>query len=443
VEAADFGSGTSWNSLKTIHGGLRHLARADVAALRESARDRTALLRIAPAVVEPLAFLVPTYGHGLRGREAFAVLMRINDLLTRGRNAGLPPDRRIPAGRLLVPEEALERVPGLDPRGLSGAALWHDGQVASSERLLLGFLRAAAGAGAALASQAEATALVMDGGRVAGARVWDREGGAELQVRARLVVNATGPALDRVQRWAGIQRAPVPLLRACNLVLRRRVVASAAVGGWGAGRFLFVVPWSGRSIVGTAYVPAEGGTDDPAAAFLHEAASAFPWAEITPDDVTLVHRGLVPGRGGAHGLFSRGRVIDHEAEDSVPGLVSLLTVKYTTARAAAEKVVDLAAARLGRALPRCATATTPLEWARPLPGTLEDQARAAAREEMALHLEDAVLRRLDLGTAGPPRRSEVDRVAATMAAELGWDARRRQEEQEVLARAVTAAAATW
>src|SRR6185436_6212419 len=66
VEAADFGSGASWNSLKTVHGGLRHLQRADVVGLRESARERRALLRMAPALIRPLSFLVPTYGHGMK-----------------------------------------------------------------------------------------------------------------------------------------------------------------------------------------------------------------------------------------------------------------------------------------------------------------------------------------------------------------------------------------
>src|SRR5262245_51969267 len=86
VEASDFGSGVSWNSLKTIHGGLRHLQRADLGQARESMRERRALLRIAPEIVRPLPFLVPTYGHGLRGREAFAMALRLHDLIGFDRN---------------------------------------------------------------------------------------------------------------------------------------------------------------------------------------------------------------------------------------------------------------------------------------------------------------------------------------------------------------------
>jgi glycerol-3-phosphate dehydrogenase len=112
--------------------------------------------------------------------------------------------------------------------------------------------------------------------------------------------------------------------------------------------------------------------------------------------------------------------------------LSLLGVKYTTARAGAEKAVDLALARLGRRAVRCRTALTPLAEARPLAGTRREQALRAVREEMALHLSDAVLRRLDLGGAGPPESSSLEVVRLTMAEELGWDGRKVGEESRRL-----------
>ncbi len=430
VEAADFGSGASWNSLKTIHGGLRHLQRGDLAGLRESARERSALLRIAPALVRPLPFLVPTYGHGRRGREVLAAGLLANDLLTLDRNRGLAPDAQLPRSRTLSRTEVLARVPGLDPSGLTGGALWYDAQVSSSERLLVGFLEAAASAGAALANYAPAVALRRDGARVRGARVRDLETGTEVDVRARMVVNAAGPDAAAVLGLAGLDPPAVPLLQAANLVLRRPVVSGQAVGSESEGRFLFLVPWAGRAMVGTDYRPADEGPVD-VDAFFETARRAFPWAGLDRADVGVVHRGRVPGES-ASALWTRGRVIDHEREHGLAGLVTVLSVKYTTARAAAEQAVDLVCRRLGMTAEPSLTRFTPLTAAVPSDGTLEERARQAVEQEAAVHLTDAVLRRLDLGTAGSPSGADVAAVLAVMAARLGWSEERQRDERRAL-----------
>lgn len=432
VEARDFASGVSWNSLKTIHGGLRYLQTLDLRRMRSSIRERSALLRVAPELVRPLPFLVPTYGHGAKGREALGMAMLLGDLVSADRNRDLPPERRLPPGRLLSPSETLELAPELPREGLSGGALYYDAQVQSSERLLIAMLRAADESGALLANQAEVTGLLVERGRVRGARLRDHAGGSDLELRAALTVNAAGPACDRLLALAGLQRPPLPLLRAWNLVLSRAVTGPQALGMRSGGRYLFAVPWSGRSLIGTAYEDAGRATADSWRAFVAEAAAAFPWAGLREQDVAVVHCGLVPGSGDASGLATRTLLFDHESEDRLPGLVSVVGVKYTTARGVAERVVDLACARLARRTAPCRTAVTPLGHARPLEGTLEQRARAAARDEMALRLDDAVLRRLDLGTAGLPADDELAAVAAALGAELGWDPARQAAEIERL-----------
>jgi glycerol-3-phosphate dehydrogenase len=263
--------------------------------------------------------------------------------------------------------------------------------------------------------------------------VHDREGSGAIELRSRLVLNASGPWAEALVAGAGIAAKPTPRLRAVNLVLRKALVSAQALGGRGDGRYVFLVPWRGRSIVGTGYEAAEQASDDGGiGAFLAEARRAFPWAGLERLEVVLAHRGLVPGRGGAAGLLTRGRLVDHESADGLPGLISIQSVKYTTARASAEAAVDLVLRRLSRPAPPSRTAITPLGHARPLAGPLAEQARAAAREEMALHLTDAVLRRLDLGTAGPPAPEDVHIVSEAMASELGWDAARVEREKAAL-----------
>lgn len=421
VEKGDFGSGTSWNSLKTIHGGLRHLQRLEISLLRESVRERRAFLRIAPSLVRPLSFLVPTYGHGLRGKAAFTLGLLLNDLLASDRNDGLPEADRIPRSRMLSPAEVCEQVPGVPRQGLSGGALWTDAQVQGSERLLLAFLHAASDAGAAIANAVEVTALTRDGSRVSGASAKDHEGGGEITLRARVVLNAAGPGAAGLLRRAGLERPRIPLLRAWNFVLRRPVASRLAVGAGSGGRYLFLVPWRDRSIVGTDYESAEGpGDPQRQQRFLDDVRQAFPWAGISAEDVALVHAGLVPGAGGADGLWSHSLLVDHEAEDGLQGLVSVVGAKYTAARAAAEKAVDLAFRRLAFAAPPCRTADTPLPKARLPGGPLDQQVLAAVREEMALTLADVVMRRTTLAAAGPPAEAEVVSVLAVMAREKGW-----------------------
>src|SRR5207245_924515 len=133
-----------------------------------------------------------------------------------------------------------------------------------------------------------------------------------------------------------------------------------------------LVPWRGRTIVGTAYD--EPGPEDGEASFLRQAASAFPWAGIEPRDVALVHRGRVPGRAGT--LANDDLVLDHEAEDGTAGLISVQLSKLTTARAAAERAVDVVCRRIRRETPGCRTASTLLPVP-PSDGSLEERARRA------------------------------------------------------------------
>jgi glycerol-3-phosphate dehydrogenase len=403
-------------------------------------RERRALLRIAPELVRPLGFLVPTRGHGGESRAALAAGLAANDLLGFDRNVGVPEGRRIPRGRILSREDALALVPGLPRDGLTGAALWHDAQVASSERLTLAFVRAAAEADAHVANHAEAVALRRIDGRVAGAMVRDTLSGEELTVRAGLVLVAAGPATGPLLARAGVAPRRERFLRARNLVFDRRPETPVAVGARSGGRYLFLVPWNGRTLVGTAY---EEEADDRRARgvedFLREAQAAFPWADLDRGGLTLVHEGLVPGEGGPEGLERSARLHDHEKEDGVGRLVSVVGVKYTTARGVAEKAVDLALRRLGKPRTPSRTAATSLNHARPLTGTLAERTRHAVEEEMALTLDDLVRRRLDLGTGGPPPEPDVQAVEEVAAARLGWDDDRRRAERAALARAYAGA----
>jgi glycerol-3-phosphate dehydrogenase len=433
VEGADFASGTSWNSMKTIHGGLRYLQKLDIRRTRQSIGDRRALLRVAPDLVAPLPFLIPLYGHGRFGPEVLWLGLKLNDLVACDRNLGLNQTRRIPAGRILSRREVLAHVPGIETRGLSGGALWFDAQVSSAERLVLAFLEAAYGAGACLANYCEVSSITRNDRRVLGAHAQDRESGATLEVRARVVILAAGPWTESLLRSAGVRSPRIPLLRATNVVLRRSTLDGPAIGAHRDGRYLFAVPWRNRTIVGTEYAPHGPLPQEEIERFVREAARAFPWAGITIDDVSLVHRGLVPGTRDASGLWSRDLILDH-ARDGASGLVSVVGVKYTTAREVAQRAVNRVFRILRRDVPPCRTATTPLANTALASRPVVEATRHAVRHEMALRLSDVVLRRMDLGTAGPPAEDDLDRIARVLTQERGWSDERLDQERKALAR---------
>jgi glycerol-3-phosphate dehydrogenase len=128
IDREDFGSGTSANSLKIVHGGLRYLQDLDVRRMRESLAERRTFLRIAPQLVRPLPVVVPTSGRGRRGRGVLRLALALNDLIGLDRNAGLDDEHRIPRGRILSARECLRLVPGLPPAGVTGAGVFHDAE---------------------------------------------------------------------------------------------------------------------------------------------------------------------------------------------------------------------------------------------------------------------------------------------------------------------------
>jgi glycerol-3-phosphate dehydrogenase len=408
VEAGDFGGGTSWNSLKTIHGGLRHLQKLDFSGLREGVRERRALLRIAPHVVAPLSFVVPAHGSGLRSPLALAAALSLYDLLSHDRNKDVPAARWLGASRMLSTAEMRHVVPD----ATFGGALWQDAQVDRPEALLLGFVRAAAAVGAVAANYVEADILLRQERRVVGARLRDRESGRELLVRAHTVVIAAGHGLDPLLVRSELRPTGIPWLSAINLVLRREPPGAALAGNVGP-RHLFAVPWRGHTMIGTDY-RMQGAPDRArSVAFLQDANAAFPWLGARPEDVALVHHGFVPGTDGAK-LWSRDVLLSSRRLGARAGVLALVASKYTTARSTAQKTVDRVMAELGRPPVECRTALTVLPIPEDAELSLEDRVRRAVRDEMALHLTDVVLRRIDAGAAGPPPVDVVERITAVL-----------------------------
>ena len=364
IEREDFGSGASFNHLSTIHGGLRYLQSLDIGRARESVRERRTIARIAPHAIEPLPFALPLYRSLARGKLAMRAGFVVDRIVSMGRNQRVPASHRLPGGRVYSRAGAISRFPGLKRQGLTGAAVWHDYVTLEPDRLTFAWALAAHEHGAVLTNHLDATTLVRENGRIAGVHAVDRLTSGPVDVAARLVVNATGGAADRLLQSAGLSSG-VPMLKAMNLVTRRDA-GEEALGGRGAsGRNLFMVPWRDRAVFGTWESERPCEPDDRSidtseiTAFIGELNDAFPALDLTVTDITLVHRGVVPAvvDGGRARLEGHEQVRDHAGEGA-DGLLTVVGTKYTTARAVAQRVTDTILSKLGRPSVPCRTATT-------------------------------------------------------------------------------------
>ena len=452
VEQNDLASGTSSRPTRLIHGGLRYLELFDFGLVRSDMRERETLLRIAPHLVFPLAFLLPLYRPTPFYRLKLRVGMFLYDLLSL--------DKSLPKRRRLGRADTLAAEPNLDPEGLSGAWRFYDAQVPFVERLVVENAVDAAAHGALVLNHARATAYLRDpdGRRVVGARIHDELGGGDIEIRARYTVNATGPWLDEtVKSLRNDGTSLLRLTKGTHLVIPRATEQAHVLFAKRDGRLFFVLPWNGYTMVGTtdtdyAGDPADAEASEDDVNYLRsEAARAFPRASLDRIHFTWAGvRALVRVEGVAEGEVSRKHALrDHERKDGVPGVLSVIGGKITAYRLIAEEVTDLVAKRLGSVI-RSATAT------RPLPGAGDAQQRAldaiiagdpslgapvcehaattkaevvrAVRDEWAVTIGDVLLRRTAIGLAACQGLDCLDGIADLIAQVARWDAARRTAE---------------
>jgi glycerol-3-phosphate dehydrogenase len=202
IDKDDFGAATSFNNLKTLHGGLRSLQGLNVQQARLFIRERRALARIVPHLVRPLPFVIPTTRNPRRSKLLMRIGLAVSDAVARDRNRGLPdPGTHLPAARILSRDETLRLNPVVSPNGVTGGALWYDYQMQSTDRVTLSFLLSAIDAGAGAANYVSARRLLQEHNRVVGVMAHDQLTGTCSWCRGatwRLSAPATMRTTDRL-----------------------------------------------------------------------------------------------------------------------------------------------------------------------------------------------------------------------------------------------------
>ncbi|MBI4897931.1 MAG: glycerol-3-phosphate dehydrogenase/oxidase [Actinobacteria bacterium] len=510
IERDDFAAGTSSRSSKMVHGGLRYLQNFDIGLVREALIERRLMVELAPHLVWPTPFLVTAF-EGERIDRKIGVGLNMYDAMQRGQAsrraeqqrraelAGLSlrqyrrefdekewnPERH----RMIDGEEVKQRVPALARRDPKAAYLFYDCQT-DDVRLVLTILGEAERYGALIANDVEAVAINERDGRVAGATARDGDSGAEFEIRARHVVNATGVWADRLKA-PDAREQDVPVIRPSrgthltfateDLPLRKTALVVPA----GEGRMMFTLPWMGRTLVGTTDVDYDGDLrhiappqDD--VEYILDALNHFFETKLTESHITGAYAGARP-------LISTGdprKSVDisrtSELYETPSGAITITGGKLTTWRPMAEEVVDRIVARDRREAPSrtediplglpidpqdlpvvagvgdaarehlaarygfaanrvIAYARNDARLAQPIVTDAPDllaEVLMAARDEQARCLADVFLRRTRLGilsarelvAGGGDVPMAVGRVCAIMGEELRWDEHRKEAE---------------
>lgn len=356
LEKSDFGAGTSSRSSKIIHGGVRYLEQLELGLVRESARERTALRRLAPHLVHPLPFLYPVFrGESLLKIRAGLLLF---DLLAGSRGSE--------RSRHLSPDETRTWLPGLrDP--LKGSVLYPE-YLTDDARFTLANVESAAQLGAVALNHVEVVSFSEARGRVRGARALDRETGSEFEIRAEVTVNATGPWAEPVLERSGLQVAePITPSKGIHILIpRERLPLEAATFlRSSSDRRGLAMPRGPWVYIGTSDTEYRGDLNRPRALpeeideLIAMTADCFPDAGIGPEDVVSTWAGIRP-LIHEEGKSTRDMSRHDEVWIGPPGLVTVAGGKLTTYRPMAGRIMKRVAEDRGRALPDLPDGPEPL-----------------------------------------------------------------------------------
>src|SRR5882757_2117748 len=342
LEQHDFGKGTSSRSTKLVHGGVRYLEQGNVSLVMEALKERGLLRQNAPHLVSELACIVPSYAWW--EGPFYGIGLKLYVLLAGKYGFG--------KSQTITKEETLQRLPNVNPDGLTGGIVYYDGQF-DDTRLLINLIATAAEQGSTLLNYAKVTALNKGGDGIINGVSWqDVETGKTFNAQAKVVVNATGAFTDSVRRLAepDVSQMIAPS-QGAHLVFDRSFLPGTnaiLVPHTKDGRVMFAIPWHGHTLVGTTDTPVKETSLEPVALdseieFMLETAGLYLEKKPSRSDILSVFAGIRPltksGDGGNTAALSR----DHTIHIDQSGLLSITGGKWTTYRNMAQGCVDQAA----------------------------------------------------------------------------------------------------
>ncbi|HMC49374.1 MAG TPA: glycerol-3-phosphate dehydrogenase/oxidase [Solirubrobacterales bacterium] len=404
LERGDYAEGTSSRSSKMVHGGLRYLQNLDLGLVREALLERQLMVQLAPHLVYPTPFLIPSFSDERRQR-GLGIGLNMYDVMATTRvgrsrremrsskeadeDYYWSPDRH----RTIDRDEVLQLVPALEPRDPKNAYLFYDCQT-DDVRLTLTVLGEAERFGAVMLNGAEVIEVLERNGRAAGVAFLEAGSGERLELSADNVINATGVFADRIRPEETIEEVDVPRIspsRGTHVLVDREKLstgAAACIVPAGEGRAIFALPWYGRTLIGTTDNDFEGDIDHPRpgsedVTYLLDAVNEFFGISLGVGDLVGAYAGVRPLI--ATGDPKKSVDISRRAElyETSSGMLTITGGKLTTWRRMAKQTVDRLVEREGREAP-CHTAEIPLGMeARPNDLEAPDGVGEEALEQLA------------------------------------------------------------
>ncbi len=352
VEKFDFAKGTSSRSTKLVHGGVRYLQQGNIKLVMEALKERGILLKNAPHLVKNQAFIVPNY-KWWEG-PYYGIGLKVYDWMAG--SLGFGPSQ------FLSKEETLSLAPTLDADGLRGGVLYHDGQF-DDARLAIHLAMTATDHGAMIINYMSVEGLMKVNKKVCGVVVNDVLYNTSYDIKAKVVINATGVFTDSILKMDDAKAAPLlTMSQGIHIVLDREFLPSDTailIPRTDDKRVLFAVPWHHKIIIGTTDTPVKNASPEPVAQekeidFVLQHIQKYLTKDPTRPDIKSVFAGLRPlvkGSSKSTAALSR----DHHITVSDSELITIAGGKWTTYRKMAEDVLEIAIHKAGLKETECKT----------------------------------------------------------------------------------------
>lgn len=452
IDRADFCSGASAASSRMAHGGIRYLENGEFGLVREAVRERNRLIQNAPTLVRPLPTVIPIFKifSGLfnaplkflglleKPAERGALVIKIGLMLY---DAYTGRRRVVPRHRFENRKQALQRFPRLNP-AVRAIATYYDGLLLSPERLALQLVLDAEAEGPHAHALNYCSLLGVEGEKVI---LREEAEGITFHLRPRVIVNAAGPGIDRVNRDLGLSTHYIGGTKGSHIVLDNPELR-AAIGDYEFffenkdGRIVLILPLFDKVMIGTSDIPIEDPdtarcTEEEVEYFLDMVGRVFPDIPVRREQIVFRFASVRPlayTRARNAGQITRSHHLRQDRLGAIP-VFSLVGGKWTSFRAFAEQATDRILACLGR--PRRADtkdlpigAGTHAAALKTDPIFTRAEILTIAQKEKVTHLDDLILRRTLLAYLGRLDRSLLEQMAQWTGEALGWSEEQRQTE---------------